>query len=81
LINIYELILLVRFIMEIIRGFQQIAWSTFFSNLYGFAFNITEPLIEWVRSLIPTTFQNIDFSYIILLLGFEIIKKLLFILF
>lgn len=81
IINLYEIILFVRFIIEIFKLLSPKPFSQFMTTIYGFLFNITEPLIIWIKKYIPTTFQNIDFSYLIIILALEIIKKILLLIF
>lgn len=70
LINLYELILLVRIIMTWIphNPYHPVA---------QFLYNITDPVLAPVRRLLPPI-RGIDFSPIIVFIGLGFIKKILF---
>jgi uncharacterized protein YggT (Ycf19 family) len=68
--TIYIIILIVRWVIEMfLTQYQNTGWFLKLRDL-------TEPLLAFIRKIVPS-FQGIDFSYIIAIIGVKAVAKLL----
>ncbi len=69
LVEVYTLIIVVRALMSwFVRDYNS-------NPLVSFIYKITEPLMQWVRRVIPLQFGMMDFSIIIIFIGLYLIKE------
>jgi YggT family protein len=48
-----------------------------YNPIVRFLYNVTEPVLEWVRSRVPVVFGGLDFSALLVLLGIVFLQRFL----
>ena len=68
--NIYVIILIARWVIEM--ALPQFVNTGWFLKVR----DITEPLLEWIRKLVPPV-KGIDFSYLIAVIGVTLTSRII----
>ena len=78
-----EFIFVIGFFLELIDRVNPMLsqTSSFYIGLRKMIFSIVHPTIDFIKKNIPTTFKGFDLSYIMIILGIEILKNIILLLF
>ena len=77
-LNLYTWVLIASAIFSWLYAFNVINSSNQFVNSVGnFLYAVTEPVFEWFREHIPVVFGGIDFSPLIVIIGIQLIQRVI----
>lgn len=78
LVHIYSWVIMINFIFTWLLQLRIITLSHHvIESLYYFTESVVQPPLRQIRKVVPTLF-NIDFSYIVLILGVDLLENFLY---